>query len=165
MAEGLTIFSSYLGQTVLAFLLVFTIVFAILQKSEILGKGKKQIDALVALAVGLIVISFGYAQDFITRLIPFLGVSLVVILVFMILLGAFFKEGEFGLGKGVQIALGILIVIALVIAILFITDSWGSISDFFSRSSSFVTNLIFIIVIVAAVAVALGFSGKKEGKP
>ncbi len=162
MVSGGTIFSTYLGQSVLAFLLIFTIVFAILQKSEILGKGKKQIDALVALAIGLIVVSVGYAQDFISRLIPFLGISLVIILVFLILLGAFFKEGEFGLGKGVQIAIGIVIVIALIIAVLFITDSWGAIADFFGRSSSFTANLIFVVVIIVAIAIALGFGGKKE---
>ena len=51
MAGIETIFSSALGQTVLVFILVFTLVFAVLQKSKILGDSRKQTDALIALAV------------------------------------------------------------------------------------------------------------------
>src|SRR3989338_6520443 len=82
-------------ETILPFLLVFTIVFAVLQKSKIFGDGKKQIDAIVSLVVGLLVISFGQATGIIVQLIPFLAVSLVVILVLMILLGSFAEEGKF----------------------------------------------------------------------
>jgi hypothetical protein len=144
MATLVTIFSSDLGQTVLAFILVFTIIFAILQKSEILGKGKKQIDALVALAVGLLVVSVGFAMDIITRLMPFLGVSVVIILVFMILFGFFFKQGEFKFEKSVITAFGILAFVAVVIAVLHITDAWGAIVAFFTNSESLVTNGILI---------------------
>ena len=40
--------------TILPFVLVFTIVFAVLQKSKIFGDDKKQIDSIVALVFGLI---------------------------------------------------------------------------------------------------------------
>ena len=43
-------------ETILPFLLVFTLVFAVLQKSKILGDNKKQIDAIVSLVVGLLLI-------------------------------------------------------------------------------------------------------------
>ena len=48
-------------ETILPFLLIFTIVFAVLQKAKILGEGKRQIDAIVALVVGLLFISFAQA--------------------------------------------------------------------------------------------------------
>ena len=54
-------------EVLLPFLLVFTVVFAILQKTSILGKGKKQIDAIVSLVVGLIVVAFGYATNVIIK--------------------------------------------------------------------------------------------------
>src|SRR3989338_5371997 len=82
-----TIFSTPLAQMALVFVLVFTIVFAILQKSKILGDGKKQIDALVALSIALLVISVAYALKIISGLAPFLAVGLVIILVFMLLTG------------------------------------------------------------------------------
>ena len=56
-----TIFTSVYSQTIFIFLLVFVVVFAILQKTKVLGDGKKQIDALVALAVALLVLSAGFA--------------------------------------------------------------------------------------------------------
>ena len=100
MAEGFT----YGGQTILShplfietilpFLLIFTIVFAVLQKSKIFGDGKKQIDAIVALVFGLLAIAFAQATGIIIQLIPFLAVSLVIILVFMILVGSFGKPGN-----------------------------------------------------------------------
>src|SRR3989344_5401509 len=49
-----TLFSSPLGQTVLVFVLVFVGIFAILQKSKVFGDGKKQIDALVAVAIAVL---------------------------------------------------------------------------------------------------------------
>ena len=49
--------SPFFVEVILPFVLVFTLVFAVLQKTEILGKGKRQIDVLVALAIGLITIA------------------------------------------------------------------------------------------------------------
>ena len=90
MAGYETIFSSELGQVTLIFVLVFTMVFAVLQKAKVFGDGKKQIDALIGLAVALIVISAGYATDIISQLIPFLAITLVIILIFMVLIGFLF---------------------------------------------------------------------------
>ena len=79
-----TLFTSALFvETVLPFLLVFTIVFAVLEKTKILGDGQKRVDAIVALVIGLIFVAFGNATDIVVRMIPVLGVALVVILVFM----------------------------------------------------------------------------------
>ena len=161
-----TIFSNPLAvEAILPFLLVFVLVFAVLQKTEVLGKGKKQIDALIALVVGLIVISFGYAVYIINNLIPFLAVSLVIILVFMLLVGSFFEAGKFELGKNVKIGAGIVALIALVIAVLYITGYWDTLVATFGNegeSSRLWANILFIGVIVAVV-IAFGFAGK-EGK-
>jgi hypothetical protein len=162
---GGTILSSpFFVNAILPFLLVFVVVFAILQKSEILGKGKKQIDALVALVIGLIVISFGYATGIIVNLVPFLAVAAVIILVFMILYGMIFKEGEFSMGKGLKIGFGILIGIAVVIAVLVATGAWYYLLDviFYSGDGSAIfTNVIFIAVIVGAIAVVI-WGGNKN---
>ena len=80
---------------ILPFILVFAIVFAVLQKSEVLGKGKKQVDAMVAFAVGLITIAFGQAVGIIIQLSVFLSVGIVVFLVLMILMGILAKPGDF----------------------------------------------------------------------
>ena len=79
-----TIFSSPIFlDIILPFLLVFTLVFAILDKSKLLGEGKKQINAIISLVVGLILIGFPFARNIVVNLIPFLVVSLVILFVFM----------------------------------------------------------------------------------
>ena len=155
-----TIFSSPLAQTALVFVLVFTLVYAVLQKSKILGDGKNSADALVALAVGLIVSTVGFATEIIQKLVPFLAVSLVIILVFLLLVGIFFVNDQFKLHSGIIIAGGILVFIALVIAVLIITGGWSYIQDFFVQGSSnpWVTNVLLLAVVAAAVFFALKFS-------
>lgn len=146
--------------TILPFILVFTVVFAVLEKSGILGKEKKQIDAIVALVIGLIVVSYAKATGIIVGLMPFLAVALVVILVFLILLGSLFKQGDFKVASGIQIAVGILAAIALVIAVLVITGVWGSLIALFTGGGGeLASNVIFIVLILVAIGVVVGFSG------
>jgi hypothetical protein len=171
MAE--TILSSpFFIEMVLPFILVFTIVFAILQKTEVLGKGKKQIDAIVSLVTGLIVVSFGWATGFITKLMPILAVALVVILVFMILFGSLFKSGDFAVQKGLKIAIGIIIGVALIVGVIYAAGAWDFMINLFSGEAGpgLISNIVFIALIIGAIAVVIGFgkagessgSGKKD---
>ena len=149
-------------EVVLPFLLVFTVMFAVLQKTEILGKGKRQIDAIVAMVVGLIVVAFGYAVHIISLLVPFLAVSLIIILVFMILFGSMFKPGEFGMPKGLMVGIGILIGIAVVSAVIWATGLWVYIYDLIlgPDNNAILTNVIIILIFAGAIAAVIGFSGK-----
>ncbi len=153
-----TIFSSALGQLVLVFLLVFTVVFAVLQKTKILGDGKKQVDALVGLAVGLLVTSVSYATDLISNLVPFLAVGLIIILVFLLLIGIFYK-GEFDAQNWMKYTAMVLALIAVIIAVFYFSGNIGTVIDFFDNNTSFVTNGLIIIVIIAVV-LAFVFGGK-----
>ena len=155
----------------LPFLLVFTVIFAILQKTEVLGKGKRQIDAIVSLVIGLIVVAFGYAVGIIVQLMPVLAVTAVVILVFMILFGMVYKEGEFSLNKYIKGGIGILVGIIVVVSVLVLTGGWDYLIDFYntSNSSAITANVAFVIVIIVAIAVVVWGKGKngdsdKEGK-
>ena len=152
--------------TVLPFVLVFTLIFAILQKTKILGDGKKQIDALVALAIGLIVVSFGYATGIILSLIPVLAVGAVIILIFLLLYGMVFEPGKFDVHKNVKITIGLVAAIAVIIAAMVATGAWTYVIDMFQTSEGglvSVANLIFVAVIIVALAMAL-LSGGKDKK-
>ena len=158
-------------EAILPFLLVFTLVFAVLQKTEILGKGKRQVDAIVAFVIGLIVISFGYATGIIISIVPFLAVAVVIILVFMLIYGMAFtgRSGdEFKLSGGVKATIGIIAAIGVVIATLVATGGWAYLSDLFTKEgngSVWLTNLIFIAIVAIAVAVVImGGKEKKESK-
>lgn len=158
-------------ESILPFLLVFTIVFAVLQKSKLFGEGKKQIDAIIGLVVGLLVISFANAIGIILQMTIFLAVSLVVILVLMVMLGAFAPEGKlFGddgmFPKALKYIAMVVVVVAVVIATVYITGFWNYLYDWIyigSESTIFINILFFLIIAGAIVAVILG-AGKGGGK-
>jgi len=147
-------------ETILPFLLVFTIVFAVLQKSKVLGEGKKQIDAVVSLVIGLLVISFGQATGIIVQLVPFLAVSLVIILVFLILVGSFHKDGDI-LGGKMKTFLMIVALVAVTIAVLWVTGAWEYLFGLLvvGSSSNIFASVVFVIIIIGAIATVIWGAG------
>lgn len=156
-----TILSSpFIRDIILPFLLVFAIMFAILQKSEILGKGKKQTDAIVALVVGLMVIAVGSVTNIITSLVPFLAAGLVVLLAFFLLWGFAYREGVFDVHKNVQWLIGGIAAVAVVVATLYYTGGLDYVSALVSGGgSSWATNILFVVLVIIAIAVVVGFGG------
>lgn len=152
---------------ILPFLLVFTLVFAVLDKTKLLGEGKRQINAIISLVLGIILIGFPFAQGVIVKLIPFLAVALVVLFVFMLLYGflAGVKEGDV-LPKGIKIALGIIVGLGVLVAVLWAAGVWDNVLDILSGSSSrqIWINALIIAIIGGAMAVVLSTGGKKSGE-
>lgn len=163
MAGFESIFSSPLGQTALLFLLIFTVVFAILQKSKILGEGKKQIDALVALSIGLLVTGVGYVMEFTQKILPFMATVMIIILVFLLLAAMFFK-GEIDVDKNVRLAFAAVVLIIVVIAVIVFTGFWDTIKGWFSDGGDVSSNIILIVVMLAVIAFAYFGGGKSEKK-
>ena len=161
-----TILSSpFVRDLVLPFLLVFAITFALLQKSEILGKGKKQTDAIVALVVGLLVVAVGSVTNIITSLVPILAVGMVALFAFFLLWGFAFKEGTFEVHKSVQWIVGGVAAAVVVIATLYYTGGLDYIKGLINGGSSgWATNILFIVLIIVAIAVVVGSSGAKSEK-
>ncbi len=159
-----TIFSSpVFVDVILPFLLVFTLVFAILDKTKLLGEGKRQINAIVSLVIGIILIGFPFARDIIVRLVPFLVVSLVILFIFMLLYG-FVSGGKEGvvLNKGLKITLGIIVGLAVIVAVLWITGSWTLIHTFLGDYADEVwVNVLLFVIIGGAIAFVL--SAKDKG--
>lgn len=92
--SGTILSSPFFVEGVLPFLLVFVLVYAVLQKTKILGEDKKQINAIISLVIGLIAVSFSSYVGVIVNLIPVLAVGLVIILVFLLLWGIVFVGGK-----------------------------------------------------------------------
>lgn len=109
---------------ILPFLLIFTILFAILEKTRVLGTedigGKayprRNLNALVAFVVGFLVVASAQLVSVINQAVAHTMVLLVLSVFFMILVGSFYKEGEFDLDskwkvRGTWImAIGILLI-------------------------------------------------------
>lgn len=162
--SGPTILSSpFFVEGILPFLLVFVLVYAVLQKSKVLGDEKKQINALISLVIGLIVVSFGSYVNIILSFIPFLAVGLVIILVFLLLWGIVF-QGEFKFGDSARKWFGVLVFIAVVIASLIFTGAWNYFSELFSGDSELLINIIFLVIVAVAIAVVVGVGKSDEGE-
>ncbi len=160
-----TILSSDLAVNIVyPFLLVFVLIFAILQKTKILGEDKRQIDALISLAIALIFVAFGWATDIVVGMMPYLVIAVVSLLVFLVLWGfvAADKDGlkiEPWVKYGVMIIAAIVVVVALVVA----TGQWETVWNSLVRNeemSNIWTNVILLLVIGGAILVVV-LSGKK----
>ena len=148
------------------FLLAFFIIFAILEKTKLLGADKKQLNAMVAFVIGLIFVSAVYPKIVVGSLILFLTVSIVVVFVFLLLWGFVWGEEVKFNKEPFKYAAGGFMFLAVAIALLSILGLWGSIYSFLADklTKEFWTNAIFILVIVWALAAVVKTTkgGKSE---
>ena len=167
MAE--TIFQNFVFQEfILPFLLVFAISFALLEKTQILGEGKKTINAIVSFVIGVVFVTAVFPKTVITNLVLFLSVALVVVFVVMLLWG-FITEGDaqFKVTKTMKWFLIIGIGIGLLFLMIWTLKVQTGLFDWIPErdwTGPFWTNLLFVIVIAVALALVLknpGSSGEK----
>jgi hypothetical protein len=140
------------------FLLIFFIVFAILEKTQIFGDDKKQTNALISFVIGLIFVSFTYPKEVVENLILFLTVALVVVFVIMLLWGFASGGGKLELQGWMKWILWIGIGIAVIMALVWATGVDSRTIDLLfyqSWSKTFWTNVVFVVAIAAALAVIL----------
>ena len=91
-----------LFDVVLPFLLVFTIVFAILEKTKVLGTEeiegrkytKKNLNAIAAFTIAFLVVASSQLVEIITTVSSNAVVVLFLSVLFLLLVGSFYKEGE-----------------------------------------------------------------------
>ena len=158
-------------EMILPFLLVFVLIFAILQKTKILGDGKAQIDALVSLAIALILIGMPVARNIVVDMMPWLAVGAAVILVFLILYG--FVAGDLSGSKTpiwMKAVFGVLAALFVIGVLIYVAGLWGILKgwlEYFSENKELWTTVIFLVIIIGAFAVAVisGKSGSRSSTP
>jgi hypothetical protein len=139
---------------VLPFLLIFAIVFGILNKSEILGKNKG-VQATIGLAVGLLSLQFNLVTNFYSIIFPHFGIGIAVLLIAVILMGvggeklAWMPKVLFWVGA---------IITILVILFSFSDYNWFGGNFLWANSMS---SIIAGILIIAAIAFIV-FGGSKS---
>jgi hypothetical protein len=150
---------------ILPLVLVFTLIFAILQKTEVLGTGKKQIDSIVALVIGLMLIAFPFARKIVVEIMPFLAVCVAILLVFMLLYG-FVYQGKVDLHRYLKWTFMTIIGIALIIVLVYITGSWNFVYELLfggeGRMQIWINVLILVIIAGAIIAVIKGDGKTKD---
>ncbi|QQG39144.1 MAG: hypothetical protein HYS32_01660 [Candidatus Woesearchaeota archaeon] len=162
---------------ILPFFLVFTLVFAILEKTRVLGeedgKPKKNLNAMVGFVVGLLVVATASVVQIFNKALPNVIILLVVSVFFLILIGTFMASGElnFKATHGnwywlffVLLLLGILLIFLAAVPFRgenFLVFSLDWIKDNFG-GAAFGSIVILIISIFAIWFITS--SGKKEEK-
>lgn len=156
-----TIFQSeILAGFLLPLLLVFFIIFAVLERTKLFGSDKKQLNALTSLVIALIFVGAVYPKIIVSNLMLFLAIAMVAVFVILLLWGFVYgdeKEG-FKLEKWMKWTLGLGLGVAFLFALIWAAgDWWDGILDFLRSTTgkTITTNVIFILTIIIALAVAL----------
>jgi hypothetical protein len=145
--------------------LTFTLIFAVLQKTKLLGDGKKQIDSLVGLVVGLLLISFPLSRNIVSGLMPFLAVAIAILFIFMLFYGLAYGKTE--MESSIKWIFVILFSISLIAVFLYVSGFIDPLYNFlFNRqdSSQVWINLVLVVVIIGAIIAVLKGEGKKSDK-
>ena len=112
-----------LFDVVLPFLLVFTIVFAIFEKTKVLGMEeidgkkytKKNLNAIAAFVIAFLVVASSELVEIITTVSSNAVIVLFLCVFFLLLVGSFYKEGEaVYLEGGWKIVFMIIVFVAIV---------------------------------------------------
>ena len=122
--EVITFFDQIgLFDVVLPFLLVFTIVFAIFEKTKVLGTEeiegkkytKKNLNAITAFVIAFLVIASSQLVEIITKVSSNAVIVLFLSVLFLLLVGSFHKEGEpIFLEGGWKVVFMIIVFIAII---------------------------------------------------
>ena len=149
-------------EVIAPFLLIFTIVFAILDKSKLLGDDKKQINAIIALLVGGIFVGVGQYVDWIKDFTIFLTIALIILFIFMLVYSFAYGDTKGNpLSDNYKKIIAGIAFVAVVIAALVITDTWSNVNDWFTDDARS-GNIILVIVVAVAVGAVLFLGKKKE---
>lgn len=149
---------------VLPFLLIFTIVFGILEATNIVGKNKG-VHVIIALAVGLLALRMDFVQNFFKEIFPRLGVGLAVILALLIMTGLFINNLEARYWMWGIAAVGIVIWLIILVGS-FENFGWFG-SGFFQDYAGMIIGAVLLIGVIIAVVASksegAGIGGKFEG--
>ncbi len=155
---------------VLPFILAFTIVFAILDKTRILGsednKPKKNLNAMVAFVIAMFVVATPKVVNVFRVSLPQIVLVLVLVISIMMLIGSLYgSKEEFELTKIKKLAflIGVIIIISIFLIFLSALEWLEPVVQYLivSWDSTFVVSMIFLVIAVVAIIYIVG--NKNEG--
>ena len=137
------------------FLLLFAVIFAILEKSKILGENKT-IMSIVSASIGLLSLQFDFVSEFFAVIFPRFGIGISIFLVLLIMIGFFFPDDKEN--KNTQ-WIGWVVGVGVVVWALSEWDQWN---DSLGFGGWFGENIWAIIVLGVLVAIIFTINRKKE---
>ena len=142
------------------FILIFAVVFAILERSKVLGN-KPAINAIVAISLGLLSLQLDvYRQLFYAQLFENFGTGLLILIVLLVLTGLFITDAN-GIAPAFK-TIGA--VIAIVITLTVIINATRNIPDF-PRFVGGNSNAVMIMLAVIVFVVFYAISQEKPDDP
>jgi hypothetical membrane protein len=148
-----------LFDVVLPFMLVFTIVFAILEKTKVFGTEeidgkkytKKNLNAIAAFVIAFLVVASSELVEVITKVSSNVVILLLLAILFLMLVGSFFKEGEpVHLQGGWNVLFMIIMFVGIVLIFLdalgWLEDTWEFLGG--SAQGEGIGAIILIVIIV-----------------
>ena len=104
---------------VFGFILVFTVVYALLGKTKVLGE-QKFVHIFVSFCIAIVFLISANAIEYVKVTTPIFAAFIVSLLFIMLLVGMFKKPEEFFQGKGFAIFLIIILLIIFVFSAIFV---------------------------------------------
>ena len=143
----------------LPFLLIFTLVFAVLQKTKILGTGSKNFNAIVAFIIGALAVRNQDIVFLIQRFLPNVSMFVVIALMFLLLVGIFGGDKFHGFTGGWMLA-------AAIISFIFV--GWALTADSFF-APPWLQDLFFLqdvgsLTLIGVAALVVWFVFREDGQ-
>ncbi len=160
-----------ISDVLLPFILIFTVVYAVMQKSKILGKESDRFNVVIALVLAMSVVIPHVLDiypkpsvvDIINASLPQVSLIVVAIIMFLVIIGIFAKEIEFA---GASLTGW-----AVLLALISVFSIFGSNAGWFSMPSflSFLNNpemqsLVVIILVFGIIIWFVTHEPNKKGK-
>lgn len=147
---------------ILPFLLVFTIIFAVLEKTRILGMEKiegkeytkKNLNAMVSFVVAFLVVASTKLVAVINEVMANVVLLLILAICFLLLVGVFFGTQEFTLEKMPLWLKAFTIIMFIGISVIFLNAlGWlEPLFAFFSRwDAEEVATVVFLVIVLAFI--------------
>jgi len=168
---------------VLPFLLVFTLVFAILEKTKILGTEKigdkvvprRNINSMAAFAIAMFVTAASQVVEILREALPLVILVLIALISFMMLAGSLIgsKEFSFENNKGWKVFLTVVLFISIVLIFLGVIrhksgETWLSIIWNYIvenwMTGPLISSIIFLGVVILVIYFVVKPSGGKSGE-
>lgn len=156
-----------LVDVLLPFILVFAIVFAILQKVKVFGDEAKNINVVVSLVLGLLFVvphvtdSFPPNMDpvrIINEALPGISIVLIAVVMLLIMFGLFGWKQQDAKVPWVFFIFAVLVVIYFFGAAADWWSGWASLTDFFGEDA---VSLVIIILVFALIIWFITYDPKK----
>ena len=174
--RGIIEFFNEIGiyDVVLPFLLVFTVVFAILEKTMILGYEKvgsdkypkKNLNAMVAFVLAFLVVASTQLVAAINESMASIVLLLLLSVGFMLLVGSFYSQNEFSLQNDnvwkniFTIIMFVGIVLIFLNSVGWLEASWDYVADHWNDTA---VASIFLLLIVGGIVAIITRDGKPKG--